>query len=142
MKSSDRNLSMFQQNSRGQSPCQSPSLQTCPSPDSTEGRTTPKFYISKLYATNTNSSSSLSSSPSAAPSPSSTGTMEMQIEIPHVLACNRSNSVVPLSEATRACKLELNNDLDGSDIDIDCQIKDVDNERRNLQPNCKRILIS
>lgn len=56
----------------------SPSSLTCPSPDSTEGRTTPKLYVSKLY-TNSTTSSSLSSSPSttSAPSPS----MEIPIDL-------------------------------------------------------------
>lgn len=59
--------------------CQSPSL-TCPSPDSAEGRTTPKFYTSKFSTNNSMSSSSLSSSPVAAPSPS----MEIQIDLPSI----------------------------------------------------------
>lgn len=53
---------------------------TCPSPDSTEGRTTPKFYTSKFSTNNSMSSSSLSSSPIAAPSPS----MEIQMELPSI----------------------------------------------------------
>lgn len=68
--------------------------------------------------------------------------MEIQIEIPHVLTYNRSNSVVvvPSSETTPACKLELSNDLEGSDIDIDCQIKDarkVKVESVQLEPECE-----
>lgn len=69
--------------------------------------------------------------------------MEMQIEIPNVLTCNQSNGVVPLLEATQACKLELTNDLDSNDIDIDCHIKDTDNERNlkeetaQMEPTCK-----
>lgn len=129
----------------GQSPCQSPSLQTCPSPDSTEGRTTPKLYISKLYATNTNSSSSLSSSPSAVPSPSSAAAMEIQIEIPNVLTCNRSISVSSLSDTTQACKLETHNDFDGSDIVIDYKCTKEDDNVRKLEidpttTNCKNLI--
>lgn len=56
--------------------------------------------------------------------------MEIQIEIPNVLTCNRSTNVVPLSDTAQACKLELNTDVDCSDIDIDCQIKDVDIDRK------------
>lgn len=67
-------------------------MQTCPSPDSTEGRTTPKFYISKLYTNNTNSSCSLSSSPSAAASPNSASAMEMQIDIPNSIISSTSNN--------------------------------------------------
>ncbi|XP_037051749.1 protein FAM122A [Bradysia coprophila] len=59
--------------------CRSPSLM-CPSPDSAEGRTTPKFYPSKFSTNNSMSSSSLSSSPIAAPSPS----MEVQIDLPSI----------------------------------------------------------
>lgn len=99
---------------------------TCPSPDSTEGRTTPKFYVSKLYTTNTNSSSSLSSSPSAAPSPSSTSTMEMQIDMPNVLtATNNTESSISSSGigSSVQCQSEQNSDLEGSDFDSDNQMK-------------------
>lgn len=70
----------------GLSPCPSPLLQICPSPDSSEDRSTPKFYISKLY------SSSLSSSPTAAPSPSLQSTLEMQLDLPNVHSCGSSSS--------------------------------------------------
>lgn len=89
--------------SRGHSPCRSPLL--CPSPDSTEGRTTPKFYISKLCTANTNSSSSQSSSLSAAPSPNSSSAMEIPIDIPSLCA--------------KAVNSDLNSDLDSSDVDCD-----------------------
>lgn len=68
--------------------CQSPSL-TCPSPDSAEGRTTPKFYTSKFSTNNSMSSSSLSSSPIAAPSPS----MEIQIDLPSITASNEPTPI-------------------------------------------------
>lgn len=89
--------------SRGHSPCRSPLL--CPSPDSTEGRTTPKFYISKLCTANTNSSSSHSSSLSAAPSPNSSSAMEMPMDIPTL--------------CSKAANSDLNSDLDCSDVDCD-----------------------
>lgn len=89
--------------SRGHSPCRSPLL--CPSPDSTEGRTTPKFYISKLCTANTNSSSSHSSSLSAAPSPNSSSAMEIPMDIPNL--------------CTKAVNSDLNSDLDCSDVDFD-----------------------
>lgn len=69
--------------------------------------------------------------------------MEMQIEIPNVLKCNQSNDGVPLLEGTQSCNLELTNDLDSSDIDIDCHIKETDNERNlkletaQMEPTCK-----
>lgn len=69
--------------------------------------------------------------------------MEMQIELPNVLTCNQSNDVVPLLEATQSCKLELANDLDSSDIDIDCHIKNTNNENNlkletaQMEPTCK-----
>lgn len=90
-------------NSRGQSPCRSPLL--CPSPDSTEGRTTPKFYISKLCTANTNSSSSHSSSLSAAPSPNSSSAMEIPIDLPNL--------------CSKAVNSDVNSDLDCSDVDFD-----------------------
>lgn len=92
-------------NSRGQSPCRSPLL--CPSPDSTEGRTTPKFYISKLCTANTNSSSSHSSSLSAAPSPNSSSAMEIPIDLPNL--------------CTKVTNSDVNSDLECcSDVDLDC----------------------
>lgn len=90
-------------NSRGHSPCRSPLL--CPSPDSTEGRTTPKFYISKLCTANTNSSSSHSSSLSAAPSPNSSSAMEIPIDLPNL--------------CSKAVNSDVNSDLDCSDVDFD-----------------------
>lgn len=97
----------FYSNSRGHSPCRSPLL--CPSPDSTEGRTTPKFYISKLCTANTNSSSSHSSSLSAAPSPNSSSAMEIPMDLPNLLSSKVANSV------------DVNSDLDCcSDVDFDC----------------------
>lgn len=88
--------------SRGHSPCRSPLL--CPSPDSTEGRTTPKFYISKLCTANTNSSSSHSSSLSAAPSPNSSA-MDIPMDLPNL--------------CSKATNSDLNSDLDCSDVDFD-----------------------
>lgn len=88
--------------SRGHSPCRSP--------DSTEGRTTPKFYISKLCIANTNSSSSQSSS-SAAPSPNSSA-MELPMDIiPNLCAKAISNS--------NCANSDVNSDLDCSDVDFD-----------------------
>lgn len=94
--------------SRGHSPCRSPLLQSCPSPDSTEGRTTPKFYISKLC---TNSSSSHSSSMSAAPSPNSSSAMEIQIDLPNLCA-------KAIATATSA-NSDLNSDIECSDLDFE-----------------------
>lgn len=96
-------LFQYYSSSRGHSPCRSPLL--CPSPDSTEGRTTPKFYISKLCTANTNSSSSQSSSLSAAPSPNSSSAMEIPMDIPNLCA--------------KAVNSDLNSDLDCSDVDFD-----------------------
>ncbi|KAJ6645932.1 P2R1A-PPP2R2A-interacting phosphatase regulator 1 [Pseudolycoriella hygida] len=75
--------------------CRSPSL-TCPSPDSVEGRTTPKLYTSKFSTNNSMSSSSLSSSPVAAPSPS----MEIQIDLPSIVPSAEST---PPSQTTDEC---------------------------------------
>lgn len=97
-------LFLIHSGSRGHSPCRSPLL--CPSPDSTEGRTTPKFYISKLCTANTNSSSSQSSSLSAAPSPNSSSAMEIPMDIIPNLCAKATNS-------------DLNSDLDCSDVDFD-----------------------
>ena len=74
----------------------------CQSPDSTEGRTTPKLYVSKLYTNNIYSSSSLSSSPSttSAPSPS----MEIQMDLPNMLplstALAASTTIFPCMNST------------------------------------------
>lgn len=94
--------------SRGHSPCRSPLLQSCPSPDSTEGRTTPKFYISKLC---TNSSSNHSSSMSAAPSPNSSSAMEIPIDIPNLCA----KAIATVTSANS----ELNSDIECSDLDFE-----------------------
>lgn len=99
---------IFSDTSRGHSPCRSPLLQSCPSPDSTEGRTTPKFYISKLC---TNSSSSHSSSLSAAPSPNSSTAMEIPIDIPNLCA----KAIATVTSANS----DLNSDIDCSDVDCD-----------------------
>lgn len=87
-------------------------LGTCPSPDSTEGRTTPKFYVSKLCTANTNSSSSQSSSLSAAPSPNSSG-MESPMDIMPALCAK------VIARSPHCGSSELNSDLDSSDADFD-----------------------
>lgn len=102
---------IFSDTSRGHSPCRSPLLQSCPSPDSTEGRTTPKFYISKLCTTNTNSSSSHSSSLSAAPSPNSSSAMEIPMDIPNL--CVKTIGTVSSANS------DLNSDIDCSDVDFE-----------------------
>lgn len=105
-------LLSFKYSSRGHSPCRSPLLGSCPSPDSTEGRTTPKFYVSKLCTANTNSSSSQSSSLSAAPSPNSSG-MESPMDIMPTLCAK------VITQSSHCGSSELNSDLDSSDVDFD-----------------------
>lgn len=109
--------------SRGHSPCRSPLLQSCPSPDSTEGRTTPKFYISKLCTNNTNSSSSHSSSMSAAPSPNSSSAMEIPIDIPNLCA----KAIATVTSANS----DLNSDIECSDLDFENDDKMLPAQKRD-----------
>lgn len=109
--------------SRGHSPCRSPLLQSCPSPDSTEGRTTPKFYISKLCTNNTNSSSSHSSSMSAAPSPNSSSAMETSIDIPNL--CAKAIGTVTSANS------DMNSDIECSDLDFENDYKMLPAQKRD-----------
>lgn len=97
--------------------CQSPSL-TCPSPDSVEGRTTPKFYTSKFGTSNSMSSSSLSSSPIAVPSPS----MEIQIDLP---------SITPSTEPTQPSQTLPTSDKCCDDVDV-ALISSDENAKNNI----------